>query len=80
MKPDILHRPWQKVVCNFFYSKEGQHLLLIDYWSKYVELKPLNSTTAQAVVTAMKSLYATHKIPEELISDGAPPFNSDFMR
>ncbi|GFY75420.1 integrase catalytic domain-containing protein [Trichonephila inaurata madagascariensis] len=52
---------------------------MIDYLSKYVELKPLNSATAQSVVTVMKSIYATHGIPEELVSDGGPPYNSNLM-
>ncbi|GFS81494.1 integrase catalytic domain-containing protein [Trichonephila clavipes] len=50
-----------------------------DYLSKYVELKPLNSTTAQSVITIMKSIYTTHGIPEELGSDGGPPYNSNLM-
>ncbi|GFQ70402.1 retrovirus-related Pol polyprotein from transposon 17.6 [Trichonephila clavata] len=52
---------------------------MIDYLSKYVELKPLNSTNAQSVITVMKSIYATHGIPEDLVSDGGPPFNSNLM-
>ncbi|GFX38205.1 integrase catalytic domain-containing protein [Trichonephila clavipes] len=27
----------------------------------------------------MKSIYATHGIPEELVSDGGPPYNSNLM-
>ncbi|GFW49989.1 retrovirus-related Pol polyprotein from transposon 17.6 [Trichonephila clavipes] len=57
-----------------------EHLLMIDYLSKYVELKPLNSTTAQSVITVMKSIYATsYGISEELVSDGGPPYNSNLM-
>ncbi|GFY67498.1 integrase catalytic domain-containing protein [Trichonephila inaurata madagascariensis] len=52
---------------------------MIDYLSKYVELKPLNSTTAQSVIIVMKSIYATHGIPEELVIDGGPPYNSNLM-
>ncbi|GFY79409.1 retrovirus-related Pol polyprotein from transposon 17.6 [Trichonephila inaurata madagascariensis] len=59
--------------------KGKEHLLMIDYLSKYVELKPLNSTTAQSVITVMKSIYATHGIPEEFVSDGGPLYNSNLM-
>ncbi|GFT44598.1 retrovirus-related Pol polyprotein from transposon 17.6 [Trichonephila clavipes] len=52
---------------------------MIDYLSKYVELKPLNSTKAQSVITVRKSIYATHGIPEELVSDGGPPYSSNLM-
>jgi hypothetical protein len=77
---DLPERPWQKVACDFFYLKGQQNLLMIDYFSKYVELKPLKSITAQAVITVMKSIFATHGIPEELVSDGGPPFNSCEMQ
>ncbi|GFR03747.1 retrovirus-related Pol polyprotein from transposon 17.6 [Trichonephila clavata] len=66
INPEIPGRPWQKVTCDFFCLKSKEHLLMIDYLSKYVELKPLNSTTAQSVITVMKSIYATHGIPEDL--------------
>ncbi|GFS34049.1 retrovirus-related Pol polyprotein from transposon 17.6 [Trichonephila inaurata madagascariensis] len=58
---------------------EREHLLMIDYLSKYVELKPLNSTTAQSVITVMKSIYATHGIPRRTCGDGGPPYNSNLM-
>ncbi|GFS92955.1 hypothetical protein TNCV_1886151 [Trichonephila clavipes] len=54
----------KKVACDFFCLKGKEHLLMIDYLSKNVELKPLNSTTAQSVITVMKSIYATHGTPE----------------
>ncbi|GFR14481.1 retrovirus-related Pol polyprotein from transposon opus [Trichonephila clavata] len=77
--PETPGRPWQKVACDFFCLKGKEHLLMIDYLSKYVELKPLNNITAQSVITVMKSIYATHGIPEDLVSDGGPPFNSNLM-
>ncbi|GFR05217.1 retrovirus-related Pol polyprotein from transposon 17.6 [Trichonephila clavata] len=79
INPEIPGRPWLKVACDFFCLKGKEHLLMIDYLSKYVKLKPLNSTTAQSVITVMKSIYATHGIPEDLVSDGGPPFNSNLM-
>ncbi|GFV90400.1 integrase catalytic domain-containing protein [Trichonephila clavipes] len=32
-----------------------------------------------SVITVMKSIYATHGIPEELVSHGGPPYNSNLM-
>ncbi|GFQ93481.1 retrovirus-related Pol polyprotein from transposon 17.6 [Trichonephila clavata] len=69
----------KKVTCYFFCLKGKEHLLMIYYLSKYVELKPLNSTTAQYVITVMKYIYATRGIPEDLVSDGGPSFNSNLM-
>ncbi|GFR17395.1 retrovirus-related Pol polyprotein from transposon 17.6 [Trichonephila clavata] len=64
--PEIPGIPWQKVPYDFFCLKGKQHLLMIDYLSKYVELKPLSSTTAQSVIIVMKFIYATQGIPEDL--------------
>ncbi|XP_035218163.1 uncharacterized protein K02A2.6-like [Stegodyphus dumicola] len=77
---DLPERPWQKVARDFFYLKGQQYLLMIDYFSKYVELKPLKNITAQAVMIVMKSIFATHGIPEKLITDGGPPYNSEALR
>lgn len=77
---DPPERPWQKVSCDFFFLKGKQYLLMIDYFSKYVELKPLNSSTAPAVINVLKSIFATHGLPEEFVSDGGPPFDSHLMK
>lgn len=55
--PDIPDRPSQKVDSDFFYLKERQHLLMIDYLSKDIELNSLNSITAQVIITVIKSVY-----------------------
>ncbi|GFR21911.1 retrovirus-related Pol polyprotein from transposon 17.6 [Trichonephila clavata] len=47
--------------------------------SKDIELKLLNSAAAKSVITVMKSIYTTHGIPEDLLNDGGPPFNSNLM-
>lgn len=52
---------------------------MIDYFCKYVELKPPNSITDQAAITETRSICGTHGMPEELIRDGKPTFNSDLM-
>ncbi|GFY45798.1 retrovirus-related Pol polyprotein from transposon 17.6 [Trichonephila inaurata madagascariensis] len=90
-KTKIAAQPYWHCKEELYSTKEGincrghtttsgkEHLLMIDYLSKCVELKPLNRTTAQSVITVMKSIYATHGIPEELVSDGGPPYNSNLM-
>lgn len=77
---DLPARPWQIVSCDFFYLKGKPHLLMIDHFSKYVELKPMSSTVAPAVITVLKSIFATHGLPEKLVTDGGPPFDSDLIK
>lgn len=70
-------RPWQKVACDFYYLRGQQYILIIDYFSKFVELKHMKSNTAQTVINVLKPIFARHGIPEEFVSDGGPPFNSE---
>ncbi|KAL5491281.1 hypothetical protein EMCRGX_G016538 [Ephydatia muelleri] len=51
--PDL---PWQKVATDLFSWKGSQYLLIIDYFSRYVELSKLSATTSQDVINHMKSI------------------------
>ncbi|GBM44476.1 Retrovirus-related Pol polyprotein from transposon 17.6 [Araneus ventricosus] len=76
INPPIPDRPWEKVGCDFFELRGKHYLLIIDYFSKYVALQQMNSTNAFSVINCMKSIFARHGIPEVVISDGGPPFDS----
>ena len=65
-----------------------QHQLfdtIVDYYSRYMEMSKLNSTTSASVIQqnyiAIKSIFARHRIPETFISDNGPQFSSStFMQ
>lgn len=53
-----------------------QHLaVVVDYFSRYVEIKILNSTTAEATEEFLMEIFARHGIPYSLTSDNGPPFS-----
>ncbi|PFX17897.1 Retrovirus-related Pol polyprotein from transposon 17.6 [Stylophora pistillata] len=57
------------------------HRLLIprpsgDYYSKYPIVRKLSSTTSSAVINHLKSIFAENGVPETLISDNGPQYNS----
>lgn len=64
--PDL---PWQKVGTDLFEWKQRTFLLIVDYYSRYIEIARLNHPTAEEVVTHSKSIFARHGIPEVVISD-----------
>ena len=72
--------PWQKVGSDFFQIKNDHYLLLVDYFSRYPEVVKLVSTTSACVIAALKSIFARHGIPEKLISDNGPQYDSDDFR
>ena len=70
-------RPWQIIGLDFFKFKTVDYLIVVDYYSRYIELGAMNrNKTASEVLRVLKSLFARHGIPETLRSDNGPPFDS----
>src|SRR5678815_3190257 len=71
----VPERPWQKVGADIFTLYSRDYLLVVDYFSKFPEICHLESKTASSVVVKIKSIFARHGIPDELVADNMP-FNS----
>ena len=69
---DVPSRPWSKLGADLFHYAGHSYLVLVDYFSKYLEIHRLSSKTAQSVVSALKSMFARHGIPDTLMSDNMP--------
>jgi len=70
-------RPWEKVGADLFQWNENQYLLVVDYFSRFIEGAKLTSTTSLAVVEHCKSIFARHGIPSEVMTDNGPQFSSE---
>ena len=68
--------PWQKVATDLFEWKNKNYLLIVDYYSRYIEIALLKQITAEEVIKHTKSLFARHGIPEVVISDNGPQYSS----
>ena len=66
--------PWQVVGRDLMELNGAHYLVAIDYFSRYPELIKLTSTTALAVIQALKSVFASHGIPDILRSDNGPQY------
>ncbi|GBL78035.1 Retrovirus-related Pol polyprotein from transposon gypsy [Araneus ventricosus] len=79
-EPEMPHEfptsPWVKVAIDFFYFNGKNYVEVVYYYSKFIEVQLISSLQAAVVIPAIKSIFARHGIPLELISDGGPPFNS----
>lgn len=74
---ELSTRPWQKIRADFFYLRGSNYLLIIDYFSKYVELEEMKYSTAYDFVhEKLRKTFSRHGFPDELVSDRGPPFNS----
>ena len=67
---------WQKLATDIFTWKGSNFLLVIDYYSRYVEIARLTSSTSASVIQHLSSIFARHGIPQILFSDNGPQYKS----
>lgn len=67
--------PFQKIGCDILDYGGNPHLVLVDYYSKWLELVELKNKQGSTIIVALKKIFATHGIPEYMIADNMP-FNS----
>ena len=72
----IPDRPWSKVGADIFELQQKQYLVIVDYYSGFVELDLLTHTTSKQVINHCKSQFSRHGIPDVLISDNGSQFSS----
>ena len=71
--------PWQRVASDLFELNKKTYILVADYFSRYVEVQTLTSTTSASVIRVLKSIFARHGIPETLVGDNGPQYASKEM-
>ena len=71
---------WQKMGVDSMEIK-CKMFVGIDYYSCCLEVIPLSTTTAHAVIEGVKAILARHGVVEKLISDNGPQFlSAEFMK
>ena len=51
-------------------------LVTVDAYSKWIDVQVVNSATSRNTIDHLRTLFATHGIPEVLVSDNGTPFTS----
>ncbi|PFX11487.1 Uncharacterized protein K02A2.6, partial [Stylophora pistillata] len=67
-------RPWERLAADLFDLKGKKHLIVVDYYSRWTEVKALPSELSESVIKALKEIFSTHGIPDLLVSDNGPQF------
>jgi len=49
---------------------------VVDYFSSFVEVNELRKNNSEEVIQFLKSIFARHGIPDQLVSDNGPHFQS----
>ena len=68
--------PWQKVGSDLFHWKNSYYFLMVDFYSRFIKISKLRAITADDVIGLLKSIFARHGIPNEVVSDNGPQYSS----
>jgi len=71
--------PWHTVGADYFSFSGQDYLLIVDYFSKYPEVIPVEYKTAAQTIQVFKSVFARHGIPNIVIADNMP-FDSKALK
>lgn len=70
-------RPFSRIHVDFFHFSSHTFLLIVDSYSKWVEIEWMKTgTECGKVLKKLVAFFARFGLPDVLVSDGGPPFNS----
>ncbi|PIK37700.1 hypothetical protein BSL78_25470 [Apostichopus japonicus] len=70
-------RPWERVAADLYYLQDSTYLLVVDYYSRYIEVAKLTSTSKSSdIIMHLQSMFSRHGIPDVFRSDNGPQFIS----
>ncbi|CAB4029075.1 Transposon Ty3-G Gag-Pol poly [Paramuricea clavata] len=71
---EVPSRPWKRVGIDLFELERKHYLVTADYFSDFFELDHLKNISSVHVIRKIKSHFARHGIPEQVITDNGPEF------
>ena len=75
---DYPQRPWSRIHIDHTGPFLGQlFLIIVDAYSKWIEAAIVPSTSSEASIKVLRSVFATHGIPEHMVSDNGSGFTSE---
>ena len=71
-------KPWACLHINHAGSFMGKmFLVIVDSYSKWLEVRIVHSTTAICTIQELRSVFATHGLPEMIVTDNGTEFTSN---
>ena len=80
MSSSFPSRPWERLAADLFELEGKVYLIVVDYYSRWFEIRRLNDQSSARVISVLKELFSTHGIPDIIVSDNGPQFSSDAFR
>lgn len=68
--------PWTKVAADLFELAGKHFIVMVDYYSNFIEVEDLANQSAKEVIRNMKRIISRHGIMMTLLTDNGPQFTS----
>ncbi|UYV65549.1 K02A2.6-like, partial [Cordylochernes scorpioides] len=74
-------RPWSRLHIDHAGPFQGKlFLVVIDAYSKWIEAKIVSTTSTETTINCLKEIFATHGLPDVIVSDNGTSFTSELFR
>ena len=71
-------KPWVRVHADYAGPLMNKYfLIVVDSHSKWIEVRPVNNATSSVTIDQLRSIYATHGLPEMSVTGNGSVFTSD---
>ncbi len=75
---DYPDRPWTRIHIDYAGPFLGKmFLVIVDSYSKWIDVVPVSASTSTATIGVLRAVFATHGLPEMLVSDNGTCFTSE---
>ncbi|XP_054708231.1 uncharacterized protein K02A2.6-like [Uloborus diversus] len=68
--------PWHRVHIDFAQKYQSNYLIVVDSFSKWIEVIKMSSTVSSSTIAALQQLFSRYGFPLEIVSDNGPQFIS----
>ena len=76
MQHQFADRPWSKVGADMCELPGHMLLVVVDYYSNFVEVECVHRATTSRVTKVLRPLFARYGVPDVLFTDNGPQFDS----
>ena len=73
-------RPWWRLATDVLEHNGTQYIVVVDYYSRYIDAKPLAAADSQNLISYFSSLFSLLGVPGSLVSDNAAYFLSEAFK
>ena len=74
---EVPNRPWAKIGTDLFQFQNKDYRVTVDYFSNFFGIVYLSTTASNTVIKKLKGQIAAYGIPDEVVSDNGPQYESD---